>query len=112
MIPKLKDLRPIRRGDTWRGVEFVVRNKATGEPLDLTGVTVTIPFKLDPDSDDAALTLTNLSGGGVTLTPLDGKWRIDPFKPNLAPATYHWSTRTDWGNGETHTYFAGTIEVQ
>jgi hypothetical protein len=97
----------VRENTTWTD-NFVATLTATGDPIDLTGFTVTAEICADPATPSALKTFT------VTVTSAATgafKIRIDESIATLTPGTYWWSMQ--WNDGTNDVALcAGNFVVQ
>jgi hypothetical protein len=94
-------------GDTWL-VEATLED-ASGVPHDLTGVTGEASIRSEP-------------GGVVVATPTvsvtsatDGEFSVSvpaTTTADLAPGSYRWAARLEWGDGTIKTVVEGRLTVR
>ena len=83
----------VRENTTWTD-DFTAPLTATGDPIDITGITITAEVTAAPTSDTAlksfVVTKTNSAAGQFTI-------RIDETLTTLTPGTYWWAMQ--WNDG-------------
>jgi hypothetical protein len=94
--------------NTYNGAEFTIT--VNGEPLDLTGASLTMQLRLGIDT---AIVKEFSLGAGLTLTdPKNGKFTFDNQIITVSPATYKYDILIDLANGTRKTYPSGDFIVR
>ena len=89
-------------GDTWNGFSFTLEDEDTMLPVDLTGVSVLIQFKITPNSITAFEFKT--SDGTVTIPiPTNGEILMMPRIMNVIANTYKFDVQLTFPSGEVQT---------
>jgi hypothetical protein len=98
---------PWKHGDTVAA--FGYRLKLNGEPVDLTGATITMKFKRQGQST-ISLTLTTVAG--ITITnAVDGLFRVDAMICPLTSGTYNYDVEVTFENNVVETWIEGAVTV-
>ena len=98
----------VLRGNTFNGAQFTV--SVNGTPLDLTGASIVMDFRSDPNSSILQLSLA--LGTGLTLiTPAAGIFKLDAQIFPLLPGVYFYDMLITLPNGTKKTYISGTCTI-
>lgn len=98
----------ITQNDLW-AFNILIRDKATKDPLNLTGATIRMQLRTSASSDTVAFEFTN--GSGVTVpTPTNGRAEFSKIAAIAVPADYVYDLEVDFGSGPT-TYIEGRVKV-
>jgi len=106
-----KPLKDRLKNDTFRSVNFTVSDKTTGDPIDLTGVSIRIQFRFRKKTGNVVKDMS--IGSGITLTDAtNGIFTIDKFTPiTFEVDTYFYDAEITFTNGDIKTYVQGTFKV-
>lgn len=91
--------------NTWKG--FVSTTVVNGTALNLTGASISIPFKLN-----GSTVLEKTSSSGITIsTTVAGQFTLNPFLVTLAIGKYTYEVVITLASGEVKTYQLGCLHV-
>lgn len=96
------------RGDTFPG--FVMTISLNGEPVDLTGSTITMQIKKQACDDTAQLEFS--SNDGITIIePLSGSFQLDESIISIDPRSYVYDIQLELSSGKVITPVGGVFVV-
>lgn len=98
-------------GDTWDGVEIVVKNSATDEPLPVPLASVRISFRKGAFAKEARVTLDSAAGSILIEDAAGWHFRAIAQTLDLPAGTWNYDVETTDTNGRVKTYLAGTLNV-
>lgn len=104
------DFKCILLGDTFTSRDVTIKNKDTGEFVDLTGYQINCEFRYK-DKKGPLLKRIEVGDGIVLSSPLNGTFTIEQFDVNWASGVVYYDFEFIAPNGVKTTYFGGKLNV-
>ena len=103
------DILQIKKGDTWNGLGFEIKNQETNAPLDLTGCTIVIQFKKEKNQSRISFEFKEET---IDLyEPTNGKFRMKPRIMNYDSGIYYFDAQVTFPNGTIKTICSNRINI-
>lgn len=104
------DILQIKKGDTWNGLGFEIKNLETNVPLELTDCHIVIQFKKQKNQPRASF---EYKEDTIDLyEPLNGKFRMKPRKMDYDSGIYYFDAQVTFPNGTIKTVCSNAIEIK